>query len=231
MVIFMRPIIGVVARPYMTDNGRYAMCILDNVRNSIIRSGGIPLLILPTQDMNYCNNNESSLTDTDKEILDNQISLCDGILMPGGDKIYFYDYYICSKANELNIPLLGICMGMQLMCNYNNNNKNVKVENHKEPNLNYVHNINISKDSILFNIIKKDKINVNSLHNYTVPNSGDYEVCGKCNNIIEAIEKKDSAFNIGVQWHPERNYDENDQHLFNSFITACQNYRENKDSL
>ena len=151
--------------------------------------------------------------------------------MPGGDKIYFYDYYICSKANELNIPLLGICMGMQLMCNYNNNNKNVKVENHKEPNLNYVHNINISKDSILFNIIKKDKINVNSLHNYTVPNSGDYEVCGKCNNIIEAIEKKDSAFNIGVQWHPERNYDENDQHLFNSFITACQNYRENKDSL
>ena len=122
-------------------------------------------------------------------------------------------------------------MGMQLMCNYNNNNKNIKIEKHKEPNLNYVHNVNISKDSILFNILKKDNINVNSLHNYTVPNSGNYEVCGKCNDIIEAIEKKDATFNIGVQWHPERNYDENDQNLFNSFILACQKYKNTKNSL
>jgi len=36
-----------------------------------------------------------------------------------------------------------------------------------------------------------------------VPNSGDYKVSAKCNNIIEAIEKSNKLFNIGIQWHPE----------------------------
>ena len=81
-----RPIIGVVARPYITDNNRQVLCILENVRRHILRAGGIPLIILPTKDMVYINNKESTLTDTDKEILDSQIKMCDGILMPGGDR-------------------------------------------------------------------------------------------------------------------------------------------------
>ena len=46
-----RPIIGVIARPYITDNNRQVLCILENVRRNILRFGGIPLSILPTQDI------------------------------------------------------------------------------------------------------------------------------------------------------------------------------------
>ncbi len=222
-----RPIIGVVARPYITDNNRQVLCILENVRRHILRAGGIPLIILPTKDMVYINNKESTLTDTDKEILDSQIKMCDGILMPGGDRIYFYDKYICKKVNELDMPLLGICMGMQIMCNYSNDNVNIKVEGHKKPDDEYVHDVTVYKDSKLHDIIEKDSIKVNSLHGYMVPNSGDYTVCAKSDNVIEAIEKKDKLFNIGVQWHPERTDDEPSCKIIDSFVNACKIYKEN----
>jgi len=103
-----RPIIGVVARPYITDNNREVLCILESIRKSILKAGGIPNIILPTQDMIYINNKEKPLTAEDKQILDAQIDMCDGILMPGGDMIYFYDKYICKEANEKDIPLTKI---------------------------------------------------------------------------------------------------------------------------
>ena len=53
-----RPIIGVVARPYITDNNREVLCILESIRKSILKAGGIPKIILPTQDMIYINNKE-----------------------------------------------------------------------------------------------------------------------------------------------------------------------------
>ncbi len=221
----MRPIIGVVARPYITDNNRNALCILENIRNAIIRAGGIPHIILPTQDMIYINNKEKPLTDEDKEILDAQLDICDGLLMPGGDMIYFYDRYLCQRANEKDMPLLGICMGMQVMCNYNNENKNVKVEGHKLPEKEYVHEVDIAKDSKLFSILNSEHFKVNSLHGYMVPNSGDYTAVAYDGNVIEGIEKKDKLFNIGVQWHPERTDDEPSHNIFASFINACSIYK------
>ena len=161
-----KPIIGVVARPYITDNNRQVLCILENVRRHILRAGGIPLVLLPTQDMIYINNKEKELSQEDKEILDRQIDMCDGILMPGGDRIYFYDKYICQRANDKNMPLLGICMGMQVMCNYNNSNTNIKIEGHKKPDDEYVHSVSIDKNSKLYSIINEDNIKVNSLHGY-----------------------------------------------------------------
>jgi putative glutamine amidotransferase len=223
-----RPIIGVVARPYITDNNRQALCILENVRRNILRAGGIPHIILPTKDIVYINNKESELTDEDKEILDTQINMCDGILMPGGDRIYFYDKYICSKVNEIDMPLLGICMGMQVMCNYNNENVNIKIEGHKEPDSEYVHDVKILKDSKLYEIVNEENIKVNSLHGYMVPNAGDYTIAAQSNNVIEAIEKKDKLFNIGVQWHPERTNDEPSEKIINSFVNACKIYMINK---
>lgn len=225
----MRPIIGVVARPYITDNNRQVLCILENVRRKIIKFGGIPHIILPTQDMVYINNKETPLTDVDKEILDTQLDMCDGLLMPGGDMIYFYDRYLAQRANEKDMPLLGICMGMQTMCNYNNENRNVRVEGHKDHEAEYVHEVTIDKNSKLYSIVQEETFKVNSLHGYQVPNGGDYTICGYCDGtIIEAIEKKDKLFNIGVQWHPEKTDDAPSNRIFEAFIDATKTYKENK---
>lgn len=118
-------------------------------------------------------------------------------------------------------------MGMQVMAQYNNDNKNVKVEGHQELDKKYVHNIKINKNSILFNIIQKDNIMVNSMHSYAISNSGEYNVVARCSSVIEAIEMENELFNIGVQWHPEKNLDDvNSVKLFSAFIQACKVYKK-----
>lgn len=211
----MKPIIGIVGRPGF--NIKSTIEVLDSYRIAIIKAGGIPILILPTQKIEYYDNkNIYSLTEEEKNMLKRQIDLVDGILLQGGSICYEYDKYICSVSQ--NKPILGICMGMQVMCNYNNDNKNIKIENHQS-NDDYVHIININKDSYLYKILKEEKIKTNSKHNYKVQNSGSYNICGKSGGVIEAIEKE-NGFNIGVQWHPEKNYDKDifSQRLFKEFI-------------
>ena len=41
--------------------------------------------------------------------------------------------------------------------------------------------------------------------------------------LIEAVEKKQEDFNIGVQWHPEKNFDTDiySQRLLKAFIEAA----------
>ncbi len=223
-----KPIIGVVARPYITDNNRNVLCILETVRRCILKFGGIPHIILPPQDIVYINNKETPLSDEDKNILNTQIDMCDGVLMPGGDLIYYSDRYICQRVNELDKPLLGICMGMQVMCNYNNSNKNEFIDGHKSEDK-YVHEVLIDKNSKLYSIVGKEKIMVNSIHRTKVKNSGEYNVVAKCDDVIEAVEKPDKLFNIGVQWHPERTLDdEPSSKIINAFINACKTYKETK---
>lgn len=226
----MKPIIGIVGNEDYSYLNRNSIGVFENYRKAIIKYGGIPILILPPQLINY---HEISLKDClnlneeEKEMLITQLKLCSGILIPGGTKIFEYHKFICDYCNQNKIPLLGICMGMQTMCNYNNNNINIKIidGSHKSEE-DYVHKVKINKDSKLFKILNEDEILINSFHNYQVSNSGSYEVVGVCDNIIEAVEKKEDLFNIGLQWHPEKNYDKdlNSQKIFTSFIEAAKLY-------
>lgn len=226
----MRPIIGIVGRPGISGEDNLKLILsTDETRKAIVNHGGIPIIITPTQNMIYHKNLETPLTLEDMEILDTQISLCDGLVMPGGYRIYYYDKYICQKANELNIPLLGICMGMQIMCNYNNDNKNYKVEGHRSSEENFKHEVTLDKKSKLYEIIQEEKILVNSFHSYTVQNSGSYTISALADGkVIEAVEKKDSLFNIGIQWHPEKLNDTPSDKILDAFISATREYNKLK---
>ena len=113
-----KPIIGIVARSDINKTNRNCMIALDRYRLAIIRNGGIPIIILPTQNIVYEDlrvSQVSQLTSEEQEDIIKQIKLCDGILIPGGDKIYYYDTFIAKYCLDNNIPLLGVCMGMQIM--------------------------------------------------------------------------------------------------------------------
>lgn len=216
-------IIGIVGRCGKSIYGKKSIEVFETYRNTVIKSGGIPIMLLPPQQCEYFEINElNSLTDEEKLILEKQINLCDGIIMPGGTRTFEYDKYICKYCNEHNIPLLGICMGMQVMCNYNNDNKNILIEDDSHYSLNdYTHYVNIDKNSKLYKILNEEKILVNSFHHYKVSNSGNYKISAKSNDIIEAVEL-DNKFNIGLQWHPEKSFDTdiNSQKIFKEFINA-----------
>lgn len=222
----MKPIIGIIGRVNKEKASKPTISVLDNYRNAIIKAGGIPILILPPQPIEYEDTlpkDTSPLTDQDIQILNEQLKLVNGILMPGGHRMYEYDLYIANFANEHSIPLFGICLGMQIMSKLNNNNLNQKIDTdiHNQKDKDYVHEVNINKNSLFYSIVKEESFKVNSHHNYKITDSGSYDIVGYSNdNIIEVIEKKNNNFNIGVQWHPEKNYDNDiiSQRLFIYFI-------------
>ena len=167
----------------------------------------IPLGII----VDFENNSDNEFIKT-KPLID----LCSGIILQGGSDYYDIDIIITKYLHKNNIPTLGICLGMQTMAMAFNGNMG-DINNHKSDKL-YVHSVDINKDSKLYDILKKEKIIVNSRHKSYIINT-DLKVSGQA-NIIEAIEDNAKDFFIGVQWHPETLMDENSILLFNNFFSS-----------
>ena len=83
-----------------------------------------------------------------------------------------------------------------------------------------VYGRNVAKE-----ILKKDKILVNSRHKSAIKKTN-YRVSSiSKDNIIESIEIPNHKFFLGLQWHPENLYDidPNSKKIFDYFIKICQN--------
>ena len=221
----MKPIIGIVARPNYPDEENSELVTKENYRKQIIKHGGIPIIILPPKQIDYNNSKPSEvseLNDEEKDILVSQLNLCDGILMPGGYKVFSHDFFILDYAINHDIPMLGICLGMQIMSNYKQeyfNEKNNTQTNHFDLSGKYMHTVKIEKNSRLHLIINREILKVNSMHNYHAIKGGIYNIVGVSEDgLIEALELPNAKFNIGVQWHPEIADDEPGNKLFEEFI-------------
>lgn len=168
------------------------------VQNSYIEKidelGGIPIIIPPINlNARY-----------------NSLDLCDSLLIIGGRDAHKYHFEVIEYAIKTNKKLLGICLGMQAIAMYSNNDFKeeslYKINNHYYDKITHKnkellkHNITINKDSKLASIIGTN-ISVNSIHKYAVKYvTAPFKIVGTNKNIIEAIEYKNI---IGVQFHPE----------------------------
>ena len=154
--------------------------------------------------------------DNIKEIID----FCDGIIFPGGALMSQLDHALTRYLYEIDKPTLGICLGMQIIGKtfQGKNREKIETEKHNS-NEEYVHNIIIKKDSLLYSIIGEQKIRVNSRHRNQVPNTNLDCVAYSEDGILEAIEDRHKKFFIGVQWHPESlTEDVYSNRLFDYFI-------------
>lgn len=219
----MKPVIGVVTRPLKDDANRNNIQMLDVSRQAIIRNNGIPIGINPTQDIDYHTTDIPKLTREEKDDIVRQIELCDGILLQGGLKWYEYDEFITDYCITNNIPSLYMCMSMQLLGARDlgkDESSLIRVEGHKSEEK-YAHNIIIDKASLLYEILGKQKIKVNSRHSYALSSTNELLISGRSEDgVIEAVERKDKKFVLGVQWHPEMmsQYDEDQNKILKYFI-------------
>mgnify|MGYP001729979036 CR=1 FL=1 len=235
-MVFMKPMIGVIGRPDMASDDDKVICIWEGTRRAIVKKGGIPFLILPTQDVEYDSlkpKDTPKLTEEEKNELKRLVDMCDGLLLPGGYKWYEFDEFIYNYALEKNMPILGICAGMQMMCRIDQNKNNICKDttvrndttiNHHQRDKKYVHNVSIIDNTILSKIIDEKEIKVNSKHNYHVSSTTNLKVSAYSEDgLIEAVEYDDKDFVIGVQWHPETmlDYDENANKILDEFINKC----------
>lgn len=200
-----KPIIGITCRNETIDE-RLILKVNQSIIDKIIKNGGIPITLFT---------NDESL-----------IKICNGFIIPGGNTWTKLDEQIIMYSIKNNKALLGICAGMQALGNINNFNdlksdKTIKVKeitnvNHNIKNENRVHTVNI-KDGILYDIIKKRNIWVNSRHNDTIVNNNLFKIEALSNdNVIEAISITDKI--LGIQWHPEDLDNEDSDKIFKFLI-------------
>lgn len=195
--------IGIVSKDKNIEGANYQVVSKNNLKHIHNKCNYIGIL-------NY----DNSLIDTD--VLNN----CDGIIFQGGSDIYPYHFQILDYAIKNNIPVLGICMGHQIIGLYSINSQSeeelIKVDNHNNKDLK--HKITTTKDSILNKTLGDNPL-VNSRHEYALKEVKlPFKVTALSEEgIIEGIEYVDNNhFVIGVQFHPEDL--KNTENFYNFFL-------------
>lgn len=174
---------------------------------------------------------------------------CDGLLLPGGGDMdpKFYGQERIPACGEPNLlrdaaeplllraflaadkPVLGICRGIQVMNAVLGGDlyQDIKPFEHLPHNGHWakVHTVTVRRGSLLSRILGQDTVLVNSQHHQAVDRvaPGFTLAALSEDGIVEAIEKPDAGFCLGVQWHPEwlSDADPAMQGLFDAFVNAC----------
>lgn len=218
--------------------------------DAVYKAGGIPIIIPPFENL---------------KLSSKYIDLIDALILSGGSDItpeiygesklpevkdnnVFRDKWeieLFNKAYEKNIPILGICRGMQLInvalggnlyqdidLQLNCDSPHLPIELQRKKNLEYEkHQVNILKNSQLDKIVCSEKIHVNSHHHQAIKNlAEDLTISAKSEcGITEAVEVKNKNFLIGVQWHPEDLIDSLTcfNNLFSALINAAATKKSN----
>ena len=213
------PIIGITFD--FENSGGYSKfpwyAIRENYLTCLYKFGAIPFPIL----------HEDSLNNTLLQVLD-------GLVITGGnfdinpklysedsrgsrnikDKRTNFEIDIFQKFLSTSKPILGICGGEQLMNVASGGSliqdidKSIKTTIYHEqqnPRNEVSHEISITRNSKLYNIVKSQRIKVNSAHHQSVRNLGKDFVSSALasDGIIEAIEHVKHPWCLGIQWHPE----------------------------
>lgn len=193
-------------------------CDVDYV-NSILRAGGLPLL-LPLL--------------TDAAAIRDAASVAHGVMLTGGGDVVSLNYgeephrsslwadptrdemelTLARAASEMQLPVLGICRGMQLL-NVAAGGTLIQdipeqvpgAHQHSTQALEPIlaHTVEVEPDSRLARVLGGTRIQVNSYHHQAVkePGVGLRVTARSRDGVAEGMEADDGRALLAVQWHPE----------------------------
>ena len=232
-----RPIIGITS-----NYGEQGAQLAARYYKAVAEAGGTPVIIPPLNDRN---------------VIINTLDHIDAILLSGGGDINplwvneepstllhginaerdLPELLTVRLAYNRQIPILGICRGIQTLVAALGGT--IRQDISDTPNLikhsqdadryEATHSVDISADSILYSLYKKDKIFVNSFHHQALADPGDkFKVTARAaDDVIEAVESTEYKSLMGVQWHPECL--ENGRPLFEWLVREANNFSEAKE--
>ena len=232
-----KPIIGIVL-DLTKDGEKYSYspkpwyAIRADYSNMVEKTGGLPVLLPYIEDIK------------------SQIDMIDGLLIPGcdedinpefygqeiksnkvktNDRRTSYELTLTKEALKNNIPVFGICNGLQIINVLLGGTLIQHIPDMHESDINHeqphpkcapTHDIIIEENTLLSQLTKAKKIKVNTTHHQAIDQLADSLVVSARapDGIIEAIESKDHKFLVGVQWHSEYQNSDLDDNLFKRFV-------------
>ncbi len=233
-----RPIIGITPdRDDSEENIESHFFIRRNYCSAIAAGGGIPV-VLPYR----------------MDAINDYLDMLDGIVLSGGmfdiapalygetsrhqDQVTLkddrtrFELAMLRGALEKDIPVLGICGGMQLIAvelgavlhQHLPSDLATQTEHKQQAPCNEdTHRILINGGSRLHQILGVDACRVNSLHHQAVVEKNHRFNVGAIaeDDVIESIEAPAYSFCVGVQWHPEYFINDCERNLFTALIGAA----------
>jgi len=236
----MRPLIGITCGHQWEEperfyvNAAYVHCITD--------AGGTPILI-PYMAAHKLRSLLISLDgllvpggiDVDARLFNQEIHPKSGIIDPWWDEL---DITMIQGALELDLPVLAICRGCQVLNVACGGTLIQDIESfvtqpikHQQqaPKWYATHSISLADNSLLAAIFDASQIQVNSFHHQAVAQvAPGFQISATASDgVIEAIESTMHRFVVGVQWHPElmASRDPIARRLFTQFIAAAEQSR------
>jgi putative glutamine amidotransferase len=144
-----------------------------------------------------------------------------------------FEMSLFKGAIERNIPVLGICGGMQLIAvaaggkligDILEEVPDAFDHEQKLPPNDFRHPVRVAPGTLMFKLVMQEKLGVNSTHHQAVSDPGTCNISAwSPDGIIEAIEMPQCYWVLGVQWHPELLTSRHEGHaaIFRHFVRAC----------
>jgi len=225
-----KPWIGIPTRYHAASE------VIGQIRHyldAVIDAGGIPLMIptleAPSLVGDYLNRVDGILlpgspTDIDPKLYRAEPHPRLGKLYPERDST---DFAMLKHAEAASLPILGICFGIQSLNVFRGGSLVQDIPSvvsaalvHDESR----HAVQLEGGSLLYELAGAKDLDVNSFHHQSIERPGNnLRITAKApDGVIEAVEDTTGRFVVGVQWHPERGWQESEfsKRLFSAFIQA-----------
>jgi len=176
------------------------------------------------------------------------VSLLDGLVLSGGTHVHpnrygqqpqvtarydlkrdETDFRLLEQAEEIDIPVLGICRGAQFINVFHGGSlcQNVtplRMKTRHRPLLLPLQTVQLVQDSRIGRLMHSTLIGANRIHSQAIKHLGrNLRVTALDNDLfVQAIENTEQQWLMGVQWHPEYLlYHTGHRRIFSHFVHAA----------
>ena len=125
---------------------------------------------------------------------------------------------LIEEAERRDLPILGICRGLQMLNVARGGTLRQHVEGHKETD----HTVRPEPESRIALYVGAEDYTVNSRHHQAIgrPGRGLVVTARAADGVVETVEDPEQRFLVAVQWHPEDRLATRDFRIFSAFAKA-----------